>query len=763
MNDILPDHDPEANYIPDNEAPDYDLVAPPEPGDFLPNLVLPEAPVLKKLVLPECPTPLPIPRLMPRENETLAEAKARHAADRDIVLRQNASAEKAWKKACEETRHGVDVENRALLRAHNVACAEANAEYQRAKSEYDRYQSGKLRLEARIEQAKRDANAKAVRRAARDLAKLEKQRSEACKDAARATREKERARRAQEVRIAGIREQHQLRQEARQVQEDKRKAWIEKIAAENRALTQECGDPFQGLSADKRRERVLNAYYFKDHFFVEAKIGFLRVNASRFEELLEIHAGKSTTNPQGVRGLPPAKIARNSIETTRHVNAVGHFAWLPAGVLPTYISGESRTVLNLSTHRMGRIADSGKWGADGDFPILSEALENGFGLYTHGEQFGQLQLDTFLSVLARAAKCYEAGMPRISAAIILCGDPDAAKSWTAKQISMVFGGVHACPWKYFQSGCKGWNDDLAESSIWLFKDPIVQTAAQQATTTAAFKQALSDQSFRVETRYLTATEVERYQLLIGTMNRDAKSRSCMPTHEIADKVNVFRLYQTLPQSTFDHLKENPEYMLTEHAAFRRFLLEYEIPEHVKGGSRYGVKTFTHPEFRGGTLYTAEIADVGDLIVDLAERTTDVVWCGTATEFLRAWESKVGRRIVGWDNVKIGRGLTKVFEDHPNLVDKKQRNGTYVYHLFLDRYRDDADATGMPVEELGGGMENRGGPDAGIPDSAAGIPVEESGGGMVNWGSTDAGMPDSAAGIQSLLSRGIPGRGGASCG
>ena len=303
-------------------------------------------------------------------------------------------------------------------------------------------------------------------------------------------------------------------------------------------------------------------------FYIPAGSGLKELNAARFEEMLEIHAGKSTTNPPGVRGLSPAKIARNAIETTRIVDGVGHFAWVPAGVLPAHISGETRTVLNISKHTLGRIAEKAAWGPDGGFPILSEALECGFGLRVPGERFGQLQLDTFLSVLARAAKWYRAGKPRISAAIILCGDPDSAKSWIIQQLKMVFGGEAADPWSYFKSGCQKWNDELAKASIWTFKDPVVQTAAQQATTTAAMKHVLSDQGFRVETRFVSACEVERYQLLIGTLNRDAKSRSCMPTADIADKINIFRLYPTLSQSTFDHLKEHPEYMLTEHAAFR---------------------------------------------------------------------------------------------------------------------------------------------------------------------------------------------------
>jgi hypothetical protein len=313
-------------------------------------------------------------------------------------------------------------------------------------------------------------------------------------------------------------------------------------------------------------------------------------------------------------------------------------------------------------------------------------LENGFGFYTRDEVYGRLQLETFLSNMARFVQGVVSGKPKILAGMIIVGDPDSGKSWLTHWMKLLAGGEAADPWAYFQSSCDSWNDDLAHAGIWITKDPLVQTEHQRNLVTSAIKQALSDQSFRVKTRWKSNGEVERYQPWIATMNRDAKSRSCIPNSDISDKVNIFRFYPALESRDFQWLKDNPKVLMSELAHFRRYLLEWKTPEHLVGSSRFGVKTFTHPEFGGTTLYSAQLADAGDLIVEMAKHTTNVMWSGTATDFLIQLSSFV--HVHNWDNVKLGRGFTRIHEiPRPDLVDKKWRCGTHVYHINLDAYRE----------------------------------------------------------------------------
>ena len=46
---------------------------------------------------------------------------------------------------------------------------------------------------------------------------------------------------------------------------------------------------------------------------------------------------------------------------------------------------------------------------------------------------------------------------------------------------------------------------------------------------------------------------------------------------------------------------------------------------------------------------------------------------------------MGQFYAGVD-MKVGRGLTRIFQSHRELVDKKSRCGTFVYHIHLDAYR-----------------------------------------------------------------------------
>jgi hypothetical protein len=612
------------------------------------------------------------------------DAKAAHNAACAQIRQENRTAEKLWEKARSEAAHRVEKGNQELLRAHSVMSAQVKAEYQKVKDEYDRYLSGKRRLEAKMEQARRDQNRKAEQDAKRNLRRLEREREKVRQKADTATRAAQRAEKSKEAGIAVAREKHRLREEEKEADEAKKKAYLERLEREAAAITEEFGDPFEGLTDEERKKRVLDAYYLDERFYVQGNDGFIVLNSTRFEEMLEIHAGYCTTNPRNVTGMPPAKRARNAIQTTRVIHGIGYYTWLRFGRLPKWISGECRIVINIANQRLGAIAETGAWGAEGGFPYLSKAFENGFGLHTEGEPHGRLQLDTILSNMARFVQGAASGKPRIVAGMIIVGDPDSGKSWFTQWMKLLAGGEAADPWAYFQSGCDSWNDDLAKAGIWITKDPLVQTEQQRSLVTSAIKQALSDASFRVKTRWVTTGEVERYQPWIATMNSDAKSRSCIPNSDIADKVNIFRFYPALESSDFQWLKDNPEVLMSELAHFRRFLLDWRTPGYLEGSSRYGVKTFTHPEFSGETLYSAELSEAGDLIVELSKYVPNVMWTGTAQEFLNELGTFV--KVYGWDNVKVGRGLTRIFQSHRELVDKKSRCGTFVYHINLDAYR-----------------------------------------------------------------------------
>lgn len=696
------EHLPNLDDFIDSPETDADGNEPAPVGELVPQLVLPPVPELERLVLPPRPVPKPLPALDLGTHPKSGDAKAAHNAACAQVRQENRTAEKLWEKARNEAAHRVEKGNQERLRAHSILCAQVKAEYQRVKDEYDRYQSGKRRLEAKIEQARRDQNRKAEQSAQRNLRRLERDREKVRQKADTATRAAQRAERMREAGIAVAREKHRLREEEREADEAKKKAYLEKLGRQAAAITEEFGNPFEGLTDEERKQRILDAYFLDEKFYVRGKDGFIVLNASRFEEMLEIHAGYCTTNPRNVTGMPPAKRARNSIQTTRVVQGIGYYTWLPFGRLPKWISGESRIVINIASQRLGAIAATAAWGAEGGFPYLSKALENGFGLHTRDEPHGRLQLDTFLSNMARFVQGAVSGKPRIIAGMIIVGDPDSGKSCLAQWMKLLAGGEAADPWAYFQSGCDSWNDELARAGIWISKDPLVQTEQQRSRVTSAIKQALSDQSFRVKTRWQTAGEVERYQPWIATMNRDAKSRSCIPNGDIADKVNILRFHPALDSRDFQWLKDNPEVLMGELAHFRRFLLDWRTPGYLEGSSRYGVKTFTHPEFSGETLYSAELSEAGDLIAELAKHVSDVMWTGTAQEFLNELEPFM--KLHGWDNVKVGRGLTLIFRSHPELVDKKSRCGTFVYHIHLDAYRGSTAAPAPTDAALAPGQE-----------------------------------------------------------
>jgi hypothetical protein len=268
------------------------------------------------------------------------------------------------------------------------------------------------------------------------------------------------------------------------------------------------------------------------------------------------------------------------------------------------------------------------------------------------------------------------------------GDPDSGKGWLSNLIRLIFGGVSADPWQYFLSGCAAWNDDLAKAGVWLTKDPIPVTERERLRVTSALKQALSDAAFRVQTRWKTAGEVARYQWWVCTLNKDAKSRSCIPSKDISDKLLIFAFWKALPDALFQRTMDCPEELTAEIPHFLSWLLRFTPPETVVGGPRYGVRPWCHPLFRETTGYGAACADVGDLLQELsaALKATIKEWKGSAQALLNECLA-AGMNVRNWDNVKLGRGLTTIHENNPEAIpSKKDWSGTMRYTVNLEFYR-----------------------------------------------------------------------------
>jgi hypothetical protein len=284
-----------------------------------------------------------------------SDAKAAHHAACNQIRLDNRTAERAWDKEKKEVIQGVEKQNQELLKEHSIRCAYIRAEYQKTKEENDRYMSNKRRLEAKVEQAQRSHDAKAESNAKRNLRRLERERENELKKKDTDARAAKRAEKIKEAGMAVAQENSRLRKSEKAADEDKKKAYLDKLEKTAAAITVEFGDPFEGLDSAQRKQRVLEAYFYEEKFYIRTKDGFLALGSSLFEEMLEIHAGYKTANPKGVYGVSPAKRARNSIQTTRLIHGVGHYTWLPAGRLPVWISGENRIIINSASQQLGSI------------------------------------------------------------------------------------------------------------------------------------------------------------------------------------------------------------------------------------------------------------------------------------------------------------------------------------------------------------------------------------------------------------------------
>ena len=120
--------------------------------------------------------------------------------------------------------------------------------------------------------------------------------------------------------------------------------------------------------------------------------------------------------------------------------------------------------------------------------------------------------------------------------------------------------------------------------------------------------------------------------VVVTCNADPESIRILPDIEISmlDKISLFRIRSALHDFT-----DAPERISEELPSFARWLLDYRIPEHCRGGARFGVRSYHDPSL----LETARQSGQTAGFIELLERffssrpATAPDWTGSATDLL----------------------------------------------------------------------------------------------------------------------------------
>lgn len=334
--------------------------------------------------------------------------------------------------------------------------------------------------------------------------------------------------------------------------------------------------------------RALKEGYFIDNSFwfqspMEGKgktvknwIKYNRINA---ESLLSERYQLSTCS--GKRG--------EQSQVKRVIGAIINHKSL-CGVLPclynpdTIVEFDGKSYLNIATAKAlprAKTDHTPAWGED--FPWIAEFLAR----LLEGEQ-----LQFFLSWLARAYKGAVEHNPQRGQAIYIAGPSGAGKNLLSERIiGPLLGGRQEAV--DYLTGVTKFNRELFASGVWCIDDatPLTEAKAHKYYS-AMMKKMVANSSFKYEAKFVDGVKVPWLGRLVVTCNDDPESLRILPQVDInnTDKLMFFHSTAKPLEDTKVESK-----IARELPSFAAYLYHYEIPEQCRGGSRFGVKGYLHPE------------------------------------------------------------------------------------------------------------------------------------------------------------------------
>jgi len=284
-----------------------------------------------------------------------------------------------------------------------------------------------------------------------------------------------------------------------------------------------------------------------------------------------------------------------TIQSMKTIDAVAPMLYREPGIHTVH--GDK--ILNSSTSKpMQPSPEIGEWGEH--FPWLAEYFEAFFDTET--------QLYVFFGWLHRAYVNAINMTPAQGQALFLAGPTETGKTLLSTFIlPQIFGAKSADPLKSML-GTTGFNGELFEAPIWAIDDASpTADAHSRKMYSAKLKSAVANRMHSSEHKGRTPISVEWVGRIVVTCNLDPESIQVLPDLDMnnRDKVILLRVgerAQGILQANQEDEDERlnfqrvlTERILCELPHFCAWLTQFKLPKDLWGDSRYGVKSFHHPE------------------------------------------------------------------------------------------------------------------------------------------------------------------------
>jgi hypothetical protein len=278
-----------------------------------------------------------------------------------------------------------------------------------------------------------------------------------------------------------------------------------------------------------------------------------------------------------------------AIQQTKRVQNVAPFIYCPEEI----VSFNGLKYLNISQRKMMEPASE-----DGDFPWLKKFLLDP-GIWDEAvDSDGVGQRDYFLAWLKRFWESGRAGRLLSGQMLFIAGEAGQGKTFLSSFIMGQISGGHSDA-SGFLLGGGDFNKELVEVGVWSVDDGMATIdGTSRKTFSANVKKVVAQTEILYHPKFQDATKLPWQGRVVVTCNTDAESLSIVPTtdNSITDKLMLFKLGQWYPDFPPNHVIEAQ--VKAELPFFLRWLSAWTPPRSIMaapGKSRYGVKSFHHPE------------------------------------------------------------------------------------------------------------------------------------------------------------------------
>jgi hypothetical protein len=227
--------------------------------------------------------------------------------------------------------------------------------------------------------------------------------------------------------------------------------------------------------------------------------------------------------------------------------------------------------------------EGGDWGEG--FPWLAEFLD---GFFDSPDQ-----LPHFLGWWKRF---YKGGLdfrPLLGHALFIAGPASSGKTLLSNYILSKTVGGHAVANALLVDGSAFTGHYVKHPLMTIDDGECTTNTRAQARYESRIKNLIANPDMTYNEKYQQEGLVKWIGRIVITLNDDPEALRMIPdlNESLHDKVMVFRAQA--PKKPFPPQKELEPMLDSELPYFLRWLLNWELPEHVKGSSRFGVKPFCH--------------------------------------------------------------------------------------------------------------------------------------------------------------------------